>query len=92
MTTKFWKISLETEKASKSKAEVHILKNQCKGCGYCIYYCPKRVLEESDEINTRGVHPPRVVNEEACILCSFCMAVCPDFAIFVKEKQCKDGC
>jgi NAD-dependent dihydropyrimidine dehydrogenase PreA subunit len=44
------------------------------------------VLEESDEINARGVHPPRIAHEEDCIMCGFCTAVCPDFAIYVVEK------
>ncbi|MEM1590061.1 MAG: 4Fe-4S binding protein [Candidatus Bathyarchaeia archaeon] len=75
------------EKTVKSRVEIHIIKNRCKGCGFCIYFCPKKVLGESDEINARGVHPPRVVNEEDCIFCKFCMYICPDFAIFVERRQ-----
>jgi 2-oxoglutarate ferredoxin oxidoreductase subunit delta len=78
---------LDSDKIQHPKAEIHLIKNQCKGCGYCISFCPKRVLEESDEINARGVHPPRVVDESQCILCSFCSVVCPDFAIFVLERK-----
>jgi 2-oxoglutarate ferredoxin oxidoreductase subunit delta len=78
---------LDLEKVKPARAEIHLLKDECKGCGYCIEYCPKKVLEESDEINARGVHPPRVVDESKCIICSFCSAVCPDFAIFVVEKK-----
>jgi 2-oxoglutarate ferredoxin oxidoreductase subunit delta len=84
--------TVRRKKLAKPKAEIHIIKDQCKGCGYCINYCPTKVLEESEEINARGVHPPKVVDEKKCILCSFCIIVCPDFAIFVKEKQCMDGC
>lgn len=83
--------STSVEKAGP-KAEIHIIKDHCKGCGFCIHYCPKKVLAESNEINTRGVHPPKVVNEGACILCGLCMAICPDFAIYVREKQCMGGC
>jgi 2-oxoglutarate ferredoxin oxidoreductase subunit delta len=71
----------------KPEAEIHIIKDECKGCGFCIEYCPKKVFEESQEINAKGVHPPKVVDESKCIVCSFCSAVCPDFAIFVVEKQ-----
>jgi 2-oxoglutarate ferredoxin oxidoreductase subunit delta len=81
---------LDLEKVKPVKAEIHLLKDQCKGCGYCIEYCPKKVLEESDEINARGVHPPRVVDESKCVICSFCSAVCPDFAIFVTERKNKE--
>ena len=78
---------LDLEKIHYPQAEIHLIKDQCKGCGYCINFCPKKVLEESDEINARGVHPPRVVDENKCIVCSFCTAVCPDFAIYVVEKK-----
>jgi len=83
---------LDTAKVKLSKAEVHVIKERCKGCRLCIEFCPKEVLEESDEINEHGVHPPRVKDESRCTLCGFCSAVCPDFAIFAREKNCQRGC
>jgi len=74
-----------------AEAEIHLLKDQCKGCGYCIEFCPRKVLEESEEINARGVHPPKIVDETKCLMCGFCTDVCPDFAIFVVEKKRKGG-
>jgi 2-oxoglutarate ferredoxin oxidoreductase subunit delta len=82
---------LDKEKMEKPEIQIHLIKDECKGCGYCIEYCPRKVLEESDEINARGVHPPRVVDGDKCINCGFCTAVCPDFAIFVTEKQKGEG-
>ena len=81
---------LDSKSLKPSKATIHLIKDQCKGCGYCIEFCPKKVFEESEEINARGVHPPRIVDESKCLLCSFCTAVCPDFAIFVTEKKCEE--
>jgi 2-oxoglutarate ferredoxin oxidoreductase subunit delta len=81
---------LDKEKFKPSMAEIHLLRDECKGCGYCIEFCPKKVLEESDEINARGVHPPKIVDESKCVICSFCTAVCPDFAIFVVDKSNKE--
>ena len=92
MPVRLWRIPLDSEKVKLPKAEIHIIKDQCKGCGFCIQFCPKKVLEESEEINARGVHPPKIVDEDNCIICGFCTAVCPDFAIFVIEKPCKEGC
>lgn len=83
---------LDSKKVKQPKAEIHLIADQCKGCGFCIQFCPKKVLEESQEINARGVHPPKVVDESKCIICSFCTAVCPDFAIFVTEKPCEEKC
>lgn len=77
---------LDSKALLRPKAEIHLVADQCKGCSYCIEYCPKKVLEESEEINARGVHPPKITKEDDCIICGFCMAVCPDFAIFVIER------
>jgi len=83
---------LDSKKIKQPEAEIHIIEDQCKGCGFCIEFCPKKVLDESQEINARGVHPPKIVDESKCIICSFCTAVCPDFAIFVTEKPSKEEC
>jgi 2-oxoglutarate ferredoxin oxidoreductase subunit delta len=84
-------LPLDKEKMQKAEVEIHLIKDECKGCGYCIEYCPRKVLEESDEINARGVHPPKIVDGDKCMNCGFCTAVCPDFAIFVVEKQKEKG-
>lgn len=77
---------LDDKKTIQPRVVIHIIKDRCKGCGYCIEFCPKKVLEESQEINYKGVHLPKIAYESECVLCSFCTAVCPDFAIFVVEK------
>ena len=84
--------ALDKNSLKPPKAEIHIITDQCKGCGYCIEFCPKKVLEESQDINARGVHPPKIVAEDQCVICSFCTAVCPDFAIFVTERKCEEKC
>ena len=89
---KLWRKPLDTEKIKFPKAEIHIIKDFCKGCGFCIEFCPKNVLEKSDEINKRGAYLPEVVDESKCVLCGFCMAICPEFAIFAIEKKCEEGC
>ncbi|HVO37003.1 MAG TPA: 4Fe-4S binding protein [Candidatus Acidoferrum sp.] len=81
---------LDEKKTEPLKAEIYLITDECKGCGYCIEFCPKKVLEESQDINARGVHPPRIVDESKCALCGFCTAVCPDFAIYVAEKSSKE--
>jgi 2-oxoglutarate ferredoxin oxidoreductase subunit delta len=59
----------------------------CKGCGICVRFCPKNVLEISDEVNRRGYYIPRVVNEADCNQCQNCDLYCPDFAIFVEVDE-----
>ncbi len=92
MPVRLWRKPLDAEKIKVPKAEIHIIKDRCKGCGFCIEFCPKEVLEASDEFNQKGVHPPKVKDENMCALCGFCEAICPDFAIFAIEKDCKGGC
>jgi 2-oxoglutarate ferredoxin oxidoreductase subunit delta len=69
------------------KGIVHIEKNRCKGCAFCVEYCPHDVLEMSDEFNVKGYHPPYVKDEDKCIYCQLCESICPEFAIFVTLKK-----
>ncbi|UCE97024.1 MAG: ferredoxin family protein [Candidatus Bathyarchaeota archaeon] len=85
-----WRKPLDAEKIKLPKPEIHIISDLCKGCGFCIEFCPKRVLEKSDKLNKRGAFPPEVVDESECALCSFCTAICPEFAIFTIEKKDKE--
>ena len=59
----------------------------CKGCGICIYICPKHVLDTSKELSSRGYYPPEVVDAEACSNCRQCELYCPDCAIFTVEED-----
>ena len=59
----------------------------CKGCGICIHFCPKHVLEVSKEVNSRGFFTPCVVDGGECTRCRQCELFCPDFAIFIVEEK-----
>ena len=72
----------ETKKVRKPRGTVTINAELCKGCGFCIEFCPSEVLAFSAEFNTKGYHPPNAVNPEACTGCDLCGVYCPDFAIF----------
>ena len=69
------------------KGKIHIKKDRCKGCAFCVEYCPKDVLEMSEEFNIKGYHPPFVKDEDACVNCQLCESICPEFAIFVTIKE-----
>jgi 2-oxoglutarate ferredoxin oxidoreductase subunit delta len=51
----------EIKKAKKPRGVVTIDTELCKGCGFCIEFCPAGVLEFSDEFNSKGYHPPLVI-------------------------------
>ncbi len=71
-----------TPRKKKRRGLVFILPERCKGCGYCVEFCPTHVLELSEEFNQKGYHPPIVVDADACTGCALCGMYCPDFAIF----------
>jgi 2-oxoglutarate ferredoxin oxidoreductase subunit delta len=73
-------------KKKKPRFEIHIIVDRCKGCGFCIEFCPHDVLKKSDRINAEGYYPPGIKNPENCTGCRTCELLCPDFAIFVKPE------
>ena len=78
----YWRVPLDAEKMKVPHGEVHIVKDRCKGCGFCVEYCPKGVLEMSSEFNAKGYHPPYVKISGQCVNCDLCEMICPEFAIF----------
>jgi 2-oxoglutarate ferredoxin oxidoreductase subunit delta len=79
----------EVKNPRAPKGLVVINTELCKGCGFCIEFCPAGVLEFSVEFNSKGYHPPYAAKPEACSGCDMCGIYCPDFAIFgllVKDK------
>jgi len=73
------------------KGNIHIITKRCKGCSFCVEYCPRDVLEISVDFNAKGYHPPRIKEEGACVYCQLCETICPEFAIFVTLKNPRKG-
>jgi 2-oxoglutarate ferredoxin oxidoreductase subunit delta len=69
---------------TKAPPEIQIKVSWCKGCGLCVDYCNRGVLEMKDAL-------PIVVNAERCSRCMLCEAICPDFAITVMGKGTAGG-
>jgi len=74
--------STEKKKGPKIKGTVEVSRELCKGCGFCIEFCPTGVLELDKGFNSKGYHPPLFANPDMCNGCDMCGLVCPDFAIF----------
>jgi len=74
------------ERKKIADVEWQVIEDFCKGCGFCIEFCPVDALEESEELNTKGVHPPKLKSEDICIGCGLCEMICPDFAIYLNQK------
>ncbi len=69
------------KKGGKIRGRVSILPEQCKGCGYCVEFCPLGVLTMADAFNAKGYHYPDIADAESCTGCDLCGMYCPDFAI-----------
>ena len=54
---------------------------RCKGCGYCVAFCPLGVLVMSAKFNVKGYHYPELADGKTCSGCDLCGMYCPDFAV-----------
>ncbi|MBF0468643.1 MAG: 4Fe-4S binding protein [Desulfamplus sp.] len=67
---------------ARLKLKEHVInRDWCKGCGICVHFCPKKVLELDSQEKVIAVRP------EDCICCKLCELRCPDLAIEVVTIQ-----
>lgn len=72
------------------KSEIVIDGQRCRGCGYCVQFCPNSCLEmKGAKVSRQGYHQPVVVNEDRCSQCGACVWMCPHWAIQV--YSCLEG-
>jgi len=77
----------------KKRYRVEIDSEACKGCGYCINFCPANCITLSKEFNSKGVHYAVFTNSVGsntntftlCNGCGACYIVCPDYCIKIVE-------
>jgi len=80
--------TMVTKRWRTKKGYLFLQEDECKGCAFCIEFCPKNVLQQSNRFNIKGYYPPEVVDADACVNCTFCQLICPDFAIWsVKDEE-----
>jgi 2-oxoglutarate ferredoxin oxidoreductase subunit delta len=66
---------------------ITIIKDFCKGCGFCITNCPKKVYELSAEMNKKGYRLPSPVRIEKCTECGICDLYCRISPSFWKRPR-----
>jgi 2-oxoglutarate ferredoxin oxidoreductase subunit delta len=65
---------------AKVPPEIQVKVSWCKGCGLCVAYCNRGVLEMRDGL-------PVVLEAGKCSRCLLCEVICPDFAITVNDAK-----
>jgi 2-oxoglutarate ferredoxin oxidoreductase subunit delta len=69
---------LNTDK--KQTKELNIHNEWCKGCGICVEFCPRDVLEVK-----KG--KSEIVKLENCVKCGICEKLCPDYVLYFVERN-----
>lgn len=59
----------------------------CKGCSFCVKFCPRNLLELGTERSQRGFFFPKLTEKEKCTSCGICSVVCPEGAIELKKEE-----
>ena len=65
--------------------EITISERFCKGCGFCVKYCPKDIIELK-EGSHRGSMVAAVTDARKCIGCLSCATICPEAAITITKE------
>jgi 2-oxoglutarate ferredoxin oxidoreductase subunit delta len=75
------KVEKSDKKEPKGKSKIEINKDLCKGCGICIAFCQKKVLQLDEQDKAAAVRP------EDCNACMLCELRCPDMALEIKGNE-----
>ena len=70
------------------KGTITIDQEFCKGCEYCIEFCPKKVIYLSEKLNVKGYYFAELKEkeEDGCTGCATCAISCPEAAIEVYRE------
>ena len=81
---RLWRKPFDYMEKATRPVKILISEERCKGCTYCVEFCPKAVLKMSEEISPKGYTLAVVVDESKCLNCGLCEIICPEFAIHLK--------
>jgi len=59
----------------------------CKGCGLCLHFCRRGVLNVSANTNQMGYHFVEAVHPEQCVGCRMCASMCGESAITLQKES-----
>ncbi len=79
------------KKQKKIQGDIVVTAERCKGCGFCVEFCPPEALKLSEQYNKKGYRTPLLISQEMCNGCNICGLMCPDFAIYGFISKQKTG-
>jgi len=67
--------------------QVKIDEKLCKGCFFCVRFCPMGVFVRSSTLGELGYNLAEVEHPEKCTGCKACLLYCPDMAVAIEENE-----
>ena len=80
---KLWRTPFDQAEKAIKPGKVAINNERCKGCSYCVEFCPRQALRMSEELSPKGYYLAAVADASKCLSCGLCEIICPEFAIHV---------
>jgi len=77
---------MNTKIKTTPKFQVIVNSKYCKGCGLCVFFCPKKELRMSEKKNKKGYLSVEFSGVE-CTGCLRCALICPDAALKIVRKK-----
>lgn len=84
---RLWRKPFDIEEKTCVPGRVVVNREQCKGCGYCVQFCPRQALEMGQEINPKGYTFATLAKDKTCLSCGLCEIICPEFCIQVNPPE-----
>jgi 2-oxoglutarate ferredoxin oxidoreductase subunit delta len=78
---KLWRTPFDLDHAAQPLGYISIDRERCKGCGFCVEYCPREALKMGSELSSKGYQLAVVETASLCLACGFCELICPEFAV-----------
>ena len=69
------------------KGFIRIDPERCKGCSWCMEYCPSHAIMLSNRLNLKGYFVADFEEEKGCTGCAVCAVMCPEVAIEVYQFE-----
>jgi len=84
---KLWRKPFDSAEKATRPARVLINLDRCKGCGYCVEFCPRGCLVMSDKLSPKGYFAAEVADGDKCLGCGLCEIICPEFGVHLSSDE-----